>query len=111
MAEDLGLEVESQTVESEMVESQTQTVGPFHRDYFEWPEQELSRRFVEQVSAGRLKQNESFVDLKIKQRKSLTKRVHDVYKDTVNLPSLLKLLPGLPPDPTPVDYMRSVATS
>jgi Fe-coproporphyrin III synthase len=98
MAEDLGLEVESQT----------QTDGPFRRDYFDWSEEELARRFVEQVSAGRLKQDESFVDLKIKQRKSLTKRVHDVYKDTVNLPSLLKMLPGLPTDPTPVDYLRSV---
>ena len=30
------------------------------------------------------------------------------YKDAVNLPHLVKLLPGLASNPTPADYVRSV---
>src|ERR1700730_11271266 len=95
MEKELGLEIESHA-------------GPFAREYFDWSREEIARRFVEQVSAGRLKQGESFVDLKIKREESIGTRIHRAYRDAVNLPNLMKMLPGLPANPTMSDYLRSV---
>jgi MoaA/NifB/PqqE/SkfB family radical SAM enzyme len=84
-----------------------QSPEQFSREYFDWSEEEFAQRFVAKISAGRLKQNESYIDLKL-EKKSSTQKVKAAYKDAVNLPSLVKLLPGLASNPTPADYVRSV---
>lgn len=84
-----------------------QSLEPFQREYFDWSEEEFAQRFVEKVSAGRLRQNEAYVDLKIK-KKLFGQKVKAAYQDAVNLPHLAKMLPGLATNPTPVDYARSV---
>ena len=84
-----------------------QSAELFQREYFDWSEEEFAQRFVEKVSAGRLRQNEAYIDLKIK-KKPLGQKVKAAYQDAVNLPHLAKMLPGLATNPTPVDYARSV---
>jgi Fe-coproporphyrin III synthase len=79
----------------------------FHRDYFDWSEEELAKRFVDKVTTWRIGQNQNFVDLKIKEKKSLGQKVKIAYKDAVNLPNLVKMLPGLTANPKPTDYVKS----
>ena len=67
---------------------------PFAREYFDWSEEVFAKRFVERISGGRLRQSDSYVDLKIRKTTSVQK-VKTVYKDLVNLPSLIKMLPAL----------------
>jgi MoaA/NifB/PqqE/SkfB family radical SAM enzyme len=83
------------------------SLEPFQREYFDWSEEEFAQRFVEKVSGGRLKQNENYIDLKI-EKKSTGQKVKAAYRDVVNLPNLVKMLPALAAHPTPVDYLRSV---
>jgi len=71
-------------------------------------EEELARRFVDKVTAWRLGQNQTFVDLKIKEKKSIGQKVKIVYKDAVNLPNLMKMLPGLASNPGMTDYIKSL---
>jgi len=85
-----------------------QNTEQFHRDYFDWSEEELARRFVDKVTAWRLGQNQTFVDLKIKEKKSIGQKVKIVYKDAVNLPNLMKMLPGLASNPGMTDYIKSL---
>jgi Fe-coproporphyrin III synthase len=80
---------------------------PFSREYFDWSEEEFAQKFVEKISAGRLRQNKAYIDLKL-EKKSSTQKMKAAYKDAVNLPSLVKLLPGLASNPTPADYVRSI---
>src|ERR1035437_2799054 len=84
-----------------------QSPEPFQREYFDWSEEEFAQRFVEKISAGRLKQNATYIDLKL-EKKSSTQKVKQAYYDAINLPNLVKLLPGLAANPTPSDYVRSV---
>jgi MoaA/NifB/PqqE/SkfB family radical SAM enzyme len=79
----------------------------FQREYFHWSEEEFTDRFVEKVSAGRLKQDQSFVDLKIK-KKSLEQKLQAAYRDAINLPNFVRMLPGLVANPTPADYVESI---
>ncbi len=81
---------------------------PFRREYFDWSEEEFAQRFVEKISSGRLKQNEAYVDLKLK-KKSSGQKVKAAYQDVANLPRLVKTLPGLATNPTPADYLRSIS--
>ena len=76
-----------------------QSPDVFSREYFDWSEEEFAQKFVEKISAGRLRQNEAYIDLKL-EKKSPTQKVKAAYKDAVNLPSLVKLLPGLASNPT-----------
>jgi sulfatase maturation enzyme AslB (radical SAM superfamily) len=87
---------------------QLESTEQFHRDYFDWSEEELAKRFVDKVTAWRIGQNQEFVDLKIKEKKSFGRKVKMAYKDTINLPNLLKMLPGLKADPKPTDYIKSL---
>ena len=64
----------------------------FRREYFDWSEEEFAQRFVEKISAGRLKQNGAYVDLKLK-KKSSGQKVKAVYQDVANLPRLVKTPP------------------
>src|SRR5271154_4189050 len=84
-----------------------QSPEPFQREYFDWSEEEFAQRFVERITAGRIGQNEAFLDLKL-EKKSTRGKVKAAYKDMVNLPNLVKTLPGLASNPTPADYARSV---
>jgi Fe-coproporphyrin III synthase len=84
-----------------------QTSEIFQREYFDWSEEEFAQRFVERITAGRIGQNEAFLDLKL-EKKSTGGKVKAAYKDMVNLPNLVKMLPGLASNPTPADYARSV---
>ena len=47
------------------------------------------------------------MDLKIKEKKSLEQKVKTAYKDAINLPNLVKMLPGLTSNPKPTDYLKS----
>jgi MoaA/NifB/PqqE/SkfB family radical SAM enzyme len=80
---------------------------PFQREYFDWSEEEFAQKFVERITAGRIGGNEAFIDLKL-EKKSSGGKVKAVYKDVVNLPNLVKTLPGLAANPSPADYVRSV---
>jgi hypothetical protein len=75
---------------------------PLQREYFDWSEEEFAQKFVEKISGGRLKQSDTYVDLKIKKTSSLQK-VKTTYQDLTNLPNLVKMLPALAKDPTPAD--------
>jgi sulfatase maturation enzyme AslB (radical SAM superfamily) len=55
----------------------------------------------------RIGQNQNFVDLKVKEKKSIGQKVKIAYKDAVNLPNLVKMLPGLASNPKPTDYIKS----
>jgi Fe-coproporphyrin III synthase len=79
----------------------------FQREYFDWSEEEFAQKFVERITAGRIGGNEAFIDLKL-EKKSSGQKVKAVYKDVVNLPNLVKTLPGLAANPSPADYVRSV---
>jgi len=79
----------------------------FRREYFDWTEEEFAQKFVERITAGRIGQNVDFVDLKL-EKKSSTEKVKAAYKDVVNLPNLVKVLPGLASNPSTGDYVRSV---
>ena len=85
-----------------------QNTEQIHRDYFDWSEEELARRFVDKVTAWRLGQNQTFVDLKIKKKKSFGQKLKIVYKDATNLPNLMRMLPGLVANPKPTDYIGSL---
>jgi MoaA/NifB/PqqE/SkfB family radical SAM enzyme len=85
-----------------------QSPQPFQREYFDWSEEEFAQRFVEKISGGRLKQNEAYIDLKL-EKKSSGQKVKAAYQDVVNLPRLVKTLPGLATNPTPADYVRSIS--
>jgi MoaA/NifB/PqqE/SkfB family radical SAM enzyme len=78
----------------------------FEREYFGWSEEEFAQKFVEKITAGRIGGNEAFIDLKL-EKKSSGQKVKAVYKDMVNLPNLVKTLPGLAANPSPADYLRS----
>ena len=84
-----------------------QTPETFQREYFDWSEEEFAQRFVEKITAGRIGQNEAYLDLKL-EKKSTGEKVRAAYKDVTNLPNLVKVLPGLASNPTPADYARSV---
>lgn len=79
----------------------------FQREYFDWSEEEFARSFVERVSAWRLGQNQSYVDLKLEQ-KSLVRKLQAAYQDIFDLPDFVKMLPGLPANPKPTDYVESI---
>jgi MoaA/NifB/PqqE/SkfB family radical SAM enzyme len=79
----------------------------FQREYFDWSEEEFAQKFVERITAGRIGGNEAFIDLKL-EKKSSGQKVKAVYKDMVNLPNLVKTLPGLAANPSPGDYVKSV---
>ena len=51
-----------------------QSPEPFQREYFDWSEEEFAQRFVEKISAGRLRQNEAYIDLKIEKKSSARRR-------------------------------------
>src|SRR5450759_5594922 len=82
---------------------------PFQREYFDWSEEEFAQRFVEKISAGRLKQNEAYIDLKLEKKSSSRQKMKAAYQDVANLPRLVKTLPGLATNPTPADYARSIS--
>ena len=79
----------------------------FRREYFDWSEEEFAQKFVEKISGGRLEQDDSYIDLKIRKTSSVQK-VKTAYKDVANLPNLVKMLPALAKDPTPADYLKSL---
>src|SRR5450759_4162528 len=76
---------------------------PFQREYFDWSEEEFAQRFVEKISAGRLKQNEAYIDLKLEKKRSSRQKMKAAYQDVANLPRLVKTLPGVATTPTPDD--------
>jgi len=84
-----------------------QSSGRFQRDYFDWSEEEFANRLVEKVSAGRLGQNETYVDLKL-EKKSLEQELQAVYRSFIDLPNLVRMLPGLDANPKPTDYVGSI---
>jgi Fe-coproporphyrin III synthase len=79
----------------------------FQREYFDWSDEEFANRFVERITAWRLKQNQSYIDLKL-ERKSLIRKLQAAYHDISDLPEFVKMLPGLVPNPKPADYVESV---
>ncbi len=76
----------------------------FQREYFDWSEEKFANKLVEKLSAGRLKQNQTYVDLKL-EKKSLEHKLQAAYQDVVDLPNLVKMLPGLVANPKPADYV------
>lgn len=65
----------------------------FQREYFDWSREEFADRFVEKVTAARLKLNNAFVDLKLEENKSLEQKLQRVYQEITNLPNVAKMLP------------------
>ncbi|HZW84398.1 MAG TPA: radical SAM protein, partial [Nitrososphaerales archaeon] len=84
-----------------------ESAGLFHREYFDWSEEEFAQKFVKKISGGRLRRSDTYVDLKI-EKISTVKKVKEAYQDLTNLPNLVKMLPALAKDPTPSDYLRSL---
>jgi sulfatase maturation enzyme AslB (radical SAM superfamily) len=84
-----------------------QPLEQFRREYFDWAEDEFAKRFVEKVSAGRLGQNQDYVDLKL-EKKSLGRKLQAAFQDVIDLPNLVKMLPGLPANPKSTDYVGSI---
>src|ERR1022692_4763896 len=81
----------------------------FQREYFDWSEEEFAQRFVEKISAGRLKQNEAYIDLKLEKKSSSRQKMKTAYEDVAHLPRLVRTLPGLATNPTPAEYARSIS--
>ena len=90
-----------------MFEVTLESAGLFHREYFDWSEEEFAQKFVKKISGGRLRRSDTYVDLKI-EKISTVKKVKEAYQDLTNLPNLVKMLPALAKDPTPSDYLRSL---
>jgi sulfatase maturation enzyme AslB (radical SAM superfamily) len=65
----------------------------FQREYFDWSREEFANRFVEKVTAGRLKLSDTFVDLKLDETKSLGQKLERVWKEITNLPNVAKMNP------------------
>ena len=84
-----------------------QAPEPFQREYFDWSEEEFAQSSSKRSPPGGSNRNEAYLDLKM-EKKSSGQKVKAAYQDMVNLPNLVKTLPGLAANPTPADYVRSV---
>jgi MoaA/NifB/PqqE/SkfB family radical SAM enzyme len=84
-----------------------QPSGQLQREYFDWSEEEFAVRLVEKVSSKRLEQNQTYVDLKL-EKKSLEQELQAAYRDFIDLPNLVRILPGLGANPKPADYVGSI---